>query len=572
MSIFEIHKFYSAMKKIIGLLTCFLVLNLTISAQNNTVGLLSYDAPLSYEGFNLIYPHNQPSVFLLNSCGEIVHRWDDEPNFRPGNTAYITEDGYLYKTKRNAAVAADPIWAGGGGAILEIRDWDNNLMWQFEMNDSLNRLHHDFAITETGNIIALAWELKNVDECIAAGRDTSTLAQNEMWPDWVFEIDPFNDTIVWEWHAWDHLVQDFDETKANFGVIANEPGKIDVNYGREDGHPDWMHANALDYNPELQQVMISVPYFDELWIIDKTTTTSEAAGSFGGFSGKGGDLMFRWGNPITYQNGTADDQTLFFQHDTHWIDDHVSLGHPHYGKIAVFNNRVGTNYSTVNIINPIWDMYEWEYETNPNGTFEPQDFDVTRTHPDTTALYSTGLSSVQVLPNNNMLITSGRFGYSFELTPDNYVVWEYKTPIRMGAQATQGDSLTVNNNLTFRMDRYPLDYAALDGKDLSPKGFIELEPDTTFCDRLTSIEELLDESKFVLSPNPAFNTVSVEWYGMMKANIEIYTMNGVLVDKQDAVSGSRTYFDVSDWQKGIYLVTIRTDNKFYTRKLIIQRG
>jgi hypothetical protein len=560
------------MKKLIGLVACFFALNYATIAQTNTVGLLSYDAPLSYEGYNLIYPHNQSSVFLINSCGEIVHRWDDEANFRPGNTAYLTADGMLYKSKRDAAVAGDRIWAGGGGAILEIRDWDNNLIWDFEMNDSINRLHHDFSVTETGNIIAIAWELKNADECIAAGRDTSTLAQGEMWPDWVFEIDPFNDTIVWEWHAWDHLVQDFDDTKDNFGVIADNPGKIDVNYGREDGHPDWMHANALDYNIELKQVMLSVPYFDELWIIDKTTSTAQAATDFGGFGNKGGDLMFRWGNPVTYGAGTAEDRQLFFQHDTHWIDDHLGLGHPQYGKIAVFNNRVGSDYSTVNIISPTWDMYDWEYEVNLNGTFDPQQFEVTRTHPDTTALYSTGLSSVQILPNNNMLIMGGRFGYAFELTPDNYVVWEYKTPLRMGAQATQGDTLTVNNNLTFRMDRYPLDFPAFDGKDLSSKGWLELEPDTTFCDRLVGIDEILDESKFVISPNPASNKLSVEWYGMMKANIEIYTMDGVLVDKQEAVSGSRTFFDVSNWQKGIYLVSIRTDKKFYSRKLIIQRG
>jgi len=245
----------------------------------NTVGLISYVPSQSHEGYNLIYPHNQPTVFLLDNCGEIVHSWEDEANWRPGNTAYLTEEGLLYKSKRDATVTSDAIWAGGGGALLEIRDWDNNLIWDFEMNDSLYRLHHDFAITEGGNIIALAWEYKSTEDCVAAGRDTSTLAQKVMWPDWIFEIDPDTDEIIWEWHAWDHLVQDFDSTRANYGIVSENPELIDVNYGREDGHPDWMHANSLDYNDELRQIMLSVPYFDEVWIIDHTTTRQEAEGN-----------------------------------------------------------------------------------------------------------------------------------------------------------------------------------------------------------------------------------------------------------------------------------------------------
>jgi len=113
------------------------------AAAQNTVGLLSYVPWKSYDGYNLFYPHNQPNVYLINNCGEIVHVWEDDPTFRPGNTAYLLPDGRLVKTKRPAAVAQDPIWAGGGGATIEIRDWDNNLEWSFTLNDENARLHHD---------------------------------------------------------------------------------------------------------------------------------------------------------------------------------------------------------------------------------------------------------------------------------------------------------------------------------------------------------------------------------------------------------------------------------------------
>lgn len=539
-----------------------------VGMSQNTVGLISYNQNQALDGYNLIYPHNQPNVFLLNNCGEIVHTWEDDANWRPGNTAYLTKEGNLYKTKRDASVTEDRIWAGGGGALLEIRDWDNNLIWDFEMNDSIHRLHHDFAITDQGTIIALAWELKNADECLAAGRDTSTLARGEMWPDWIFEIDPELDSIIWEWHTWDHLVQEYDSTKANYGVIADSPDKIDVNFGRVDGHPDWMHANSLDYNDELDQILLSVPYFNEVWIIDHTTTTAQAASGSGGFSGKGGDLMYRWGNPITYQQGDSTDQTLFFQHDAHWVDDFLNPFQPNFGQIAVFNNRVGNDYSTANIFDPGWDMYEWRYAKDGN-TYAPDDFGVTITHPDTTALWSTGLSSIQVLPNENYLITGGRFGYTFEITPEDEIVWEYITPTMGTARASQGDSLSINDNLTFRLKRYPSDFEGLQDRDLSSKGWIELIPNEGYCDELTPIFELDGNDMFQLYPNPTNQYFVVTWDGMMYVQFDIFDTLGQRIDTFMA-NGGLKYIDVSTWNPGLYYLSIIEGNNRYTKKVVVK--
>ena len=295
------------------LLFAFFVLsffNVEITAQN-TVGLLSYNPMKTFDGYNLIYPHNQPNVFLLNNCGEIVHTWEDSTDYRPGNTAYILDNGNLVKTKRPASVAGNPIWAGGGGAIVEIRNWDNDLLWQFELNDSMDRLHHDIAPMANGNILMVSWELKTKEEAIQAGRDTALLTQDKLWPDYIIEVDPTLDSIVWEWHAWDHLIQDYDNTKDNFGVVADHPELIDINFDTSNGVADWMHTNSIDYNEELKQIMISVPTFNEIWIIDHTTTTEQAAGSTGGFGNRGGDLLYRWGNPVTYGGGTEEDQKLF---------------------------------------------------------------------------------------------------------------------------------------------------------------------------------------------------------------------------------------------------------------------
>ena len=43
----------------------------------------------------------------------------------------------------------------------------------------------------------------------------------------ILELAPDGDggaNVVWEWHAWDHLVQDLDSTLSNFGVVSDNPG------------------------------------------------------------------------------------------------------------------------------------------------------------------------------------------------------------------------------------------------------------------------------------------------------------------------------------------------------------
>ena len=67
--------------------------------------------------------------------------------------------------------------------------------------------------------------------------------------------------------------------------------------------------NSVAYHPELDQIVLSVLGFSEIWIIDHGTTTAEAAGHTGGRSGKGGDLLYRWGNPRAYRAGSAVDQS-----------------------------------------------------------------------------------------------------------------------------------------------------------------------------------------------------------------------------------------------------------------------
>ncbi len=153
---------------------------------------------------------------------------------------------------------------------------------------------------------------------------------------------------------WDHLAQDFDTEADNYGVVADHPELIDINYANGP-QADWSDGNAIDYSPELDQIIVSFRHFSELWVLDHSTTTEEAAGHSGGTIGMGGDILYRWGNPETYGAGDASGQLLFFQHDARWIPP----GLPGEGNILVFNNgpRPAGRFSSVDeLVPPVDDM------------------------------------------------------------------------------------------------------------------------------------------------------------------------------------------------------------------------
>jgi len=237
----------------------------------------------------------------------------------PGLSVYLLEDGSLLRTCR----ISNSIFSGGGsGGRVEKKDWNNNLLWSYDFSSSAYYQHHDIEPMPNGNILVLCWEYKSLIDVILSGRDPSSLADNELWPSYILEVQPQGNNginIVWEWHLWDHLVQEFDPSKPNYGIVANHPELLDINFYKGNGKKDWLHCNSIDYNQQLDQIVIGSKTLNEFYIIDHSTTTAEAATHSGGNSGKGGDILYRWGNPESYNNGTATDQKLFGQHNVHWI-------------------------------------------------------------------------------------------------------------------------------------------------------------------------------------------------------------------------------------------------------------
>ncbi len=533
----------------------FLILFISISVfAQNTVGLKAIDKNKSYDGYNLFYPHNTNTVYLVDNCGELVHQWEGDSDYRPGNMVYLQNNGDLLKCSRFFNPTLDSIWAGGGGELVESLDWEGNVNWSFQLKDEFDRLHHDIAPMPNGNVLMIAWELKTFEESLQAGRDPAKMSQQKVWPDYILEYNPEVDSIVWEWHAWDHLIQDFDATKDNFGIVNEHPELIDLNFDNQDGHPDWLHSNSIDYNEDLDQILLSVPHFDEIWIIDHSTTMEEAKGHIGGNGGRGGDLLFRWGNPAAYQG--VGPQQIFFAHDAQWIDDFLDTNAPYYGDIMVFNNRVANNtISTVDIIRPTYNGITNQYETREDLSFLPNTVELKLFHPDTFPLYSSGLSSAQVLPNKNILTLAGRTGHAFEINPaTKEVVWEYLIPLRGGMPVAQGTELSVNNNITFRIRRYPTDFVGFAGRDLSSKGYLELDPNSEFCNLSVSVSDFtLSDLSISVYPNPVSDKLVIEKNSTELHHLSLTDLNGRVL-KEIILNTQNTTIDVSQLTKGLYLL------------------
>jgi hypothetical protein len=343
--------------------------------------------------------------------------------------------------------------------------------------------HHDFCVLPNGNILMLVVEKKTYDEAIAAGFDPGKLSgeiknNGYMVPDSIVEIKPTlpsGGTVVWSWHVWDHLVQDFSSSKSNYGVIAAHPELINPNGGGQQIPAFWNHMNSITFNAALDQVMVSVRGNSEIWIIDHSTTIAQAASHTGGAHGKGGDLLYRWGNPAQYGAGTRNDDALFQQHCAVWIDSNL----PGAGDILIFNNGLGRGYTTVDEITPPIDT-NGNYSLTAGKAFGPTNLTWTYKANPPTSFFAAEISGAQRLPNGNTLICDGIHGTIFEVTVAGEMVWKYINPVGKTGPLGRDDAIPPDPakqgsfmNEVFRVVKYAPDYPGLAGRTLTPGATIE---------------------------------------------------------------------------------------------------
>lgn len=255
---------------------------------------------------------NFTSTYIIDKCGKLVKEWKSK--YKTVNSTHLDNQGNLWRT---AQMLSKYFNAGGKGGIIEKFDWNNKLLWTFLYSDSNKCLHHDFVVLKNGNILALTWEKITLKESEISGKK-SKFINDSLWSEKIIEVQPIgvdSFKIVWEWRVWDHLIQDGDSLKNNYGEIKDHPEKVNINYSsttNEVNKSDWIHLNSIDYNDKLDQIIVSSLEFCEIWIIDHSTSTLEAKSNNKGKYNKGGDLLYRWGNSRTYNRGSNENQKLFW--------------------------------------------------------------------------------------------------------------------------------------------------------------------------------------------------------------------------------------------------------------------
>jgi len=359
------------------------------------------DEGMSFDDLVFVVEGGGRTAYLLNKFGKKEFVW--EFDIPLGNELELLPDGNVIGMFK--AEDASAKIAGGYGGIIRIISPDGRIVWEYEYNSYDYLAHHDLEVLDNGHVLFLAWERKVPKEASEYGMVTDV----DIFPEMLVEVNPATNEVVWEWHSWDHLVQDVDQKLANYGKVEDAPRRIDINYSRPK-HGDIMHANGLEVDQRKDLVYISVNNYDEIWVIDHSTTTDEAAKSSGGRYGKGGDILYRFGNPAAYKNPKG--KKIF---DKLHFPNLIREGYPGAGNMLVFANGESKRQSVV---------YELElpkeFSLQPDHDNEPK---IVWSFSDSTLFYGR-ISGADRIKNGNTLICEGDLGF-WEVTSEKQVVWKY---------------------------------------------------------------------------------------------------------------------------------------------------
>jgi len=399
------------------------------SATTDDAGIIPQQdqeaGPAATTGYLLFNPTSSKTTYLTDTSGHIVHTWT--ATRPPGLGIRLLANGDLLRAEQSDSSKSFGTGGGSGGQIT-LYDWDGALKWTVPYATSEHLQHHDVEMLPNGHVLFTAWEKETGADAIAKGRNPSTIpASNEIWSDSVMELDPTTPAIVWEWHAWDHLLQP--------GQVASEhPELLDLNKGGM-ASEDWLHLNSLRYSPTLDRILVSSHNMSEIWIIDH----------------KSGNLMYRWGNPSSY--GASGDRQLYGQHCARFIEP----GLPGAGNITIFDNGQNRkpSYSRALEITPP-DSNGDAYTRSAGTAFGPGTPTWSWQGPgDGTSFYADMFSSVQRVASGNTVITNGPAGTFFEVDPSGAVQWSF--------QLTAAKSGSVS---TYQIERIESNDPRLEGRTL----------------------------------------------------------------------------------------------------------
>ena len=453
---------FTIMKSPIQLIQiCIFCLSASIYCTAQTPFGIKLNTEEAFDGYILF--ENDNHTYLMDNCGNILNQWFNIN--QTDNHTKLLDNGNMVYIYNNGVYEVD--WNGATQNFVTHTDEDLLLEYEVEL-------------TTEGNYICVARRDYSPQQFEALGYDIPETFPTRV--DVVVELDRNTGEIVWEWNITDHVIQERNPSANNYGALNENPGRINLD---AISTFDWRTTesfmiNSMDYNPTLDQVIISVRKLCEVMIIDHSTTTEEAKGNSGGVYGKGGDVLFRWGNPRNYGMGTEADQKLFYQHNPHWL-----TSGPYAGHIMIYNNglnRPETNldnrYSEVPIIAPPID--EAGNYIMDNGVFGPETPVVNYQGNNPAGIFYSGYTSgAEYLPNGNIYITEGRNGRLLELSPTGELVWEY---------------FVYDHDYIFRSEKYSKYHPAFEGRSLEQMGTLEDPPSEYACSLYVGVDDQAEKS------------------------------------------------------------------------------
>jgi hypothetical protein len=538
-----------------------------------------------WNGLTLYSVQNSTSAQLVDTANMTVKTWTGLTT-GTGYSSYLMPGGVLVRS-----VKVNNTTFNGGGACGGVQKYNyaGTLLWNYTHSSTTYYSHHDHCPLPNGNVLLIAYESKTQAELAAAG---GTVTLSSIWPEKIIEVQPTGATtgnIVWEWHVWDHLVQNVNSSKSNYQPsIVNHPELLNINYNTQ---KDWMHMNGIDYNPILDQIVVSSHNMNEWYVIDHSTTTAQAASHSGGNSGKGGDFLYRWGNPQVYQaTGT---KILNVTHDAHWIPEFTETSYANSGRLAGFNNQgVSPSQSSIEqVVPPLVGNYS--YSITAGAAFAPS----TYTQRTSGFGYSSNEGSSEQYPNGNQLACVAMSGKIYELnslgTPiytisasgtisqaHRYSACYVNNPAPAQPTITaNGSDLTTATATTYQ---WYYNGALINGatsQNYTPAQngiYVVRTTDANGCvyaysqgyaySVATAIEEL--EGKNVgLFPNPSTGIVDIDlnYRNADKLTVQVYNGFGKLVF--EAANSSR--IDLGQLANGVYTVAVTVDNKKPVYKKVV---
>jgi len=266
--------------------------------------------------------------------------------------------------------------------------------------------------------------------------------------------------------------QDRDANRPNFADVGEQRGRVDINFNAGITSGDYFHISGIDYSEERDEIVLCPNNINELWVIDHSTTTAEAATSTGGARGQGGELIYRWGNPQVYDfhNGSTEPGFLRRAHDLRWCVD------PESGEIELTvhnNDQVDNTPTDANSQVLLLDLpfnESGDYVISNAETFLPEAPVVLYEQDPANPFFSTPfMGSAQRLGNGNILITLALSRTLVEVDQTGEIVWE--------------ESISSGGTFIFKSQNYSVTYSGFQNLPFALlRGDVNLDGRVNFFD------------------------------------------------------------------------------------------